>query len=86
MHWHASDARHARTHLEPSSALAMPGPLTRQDVEIIVVPIPRLISTWLIGIGKLISKLIRLKVPRQLAACDTAPVLAHAMRALPESE
>ena len=33
-----------------------------QDVEIIVQPVPRIVSTWLIGIGKIISTLIRLKV------------------------
>ena len=32
-----------------------------QNVEIIVQPVPRIVSTWLIGIGKIISKLIRLK-------------------------
>ena len=34
-----------------------------QDVEIVVHPIPRIVSNWLIGIGKLLSTLIALKVP-----------------------
>ena len=33
-----------------------------QDVEIVVQPIPRFVSNWLIGIGKLLSTLIKLKV------------------------
>ena len=33
-----------------------------QDVEIIVKPIPRVVSNWLIGIGKLLATLIKLKV------------------------
>ena len=33
-----------------------------QDVEIVVHPIPRIVSNWLIGIGKLLSTLIALKV------------------------
>ena len=38
-----------------------------QDVEIIVKPIPRFVSNWLIGIGRLLATLIKLKV--------TAPIL-----------
>ena len=37
--------------------------MTLQDVEIVVHPIPRIVSQWLIGIGKLLSTLIALKVP-----------------------
>ena len=33
-----------------------------QDVEIIVKPIPRVVSNWLIGIGKILATLIKLKV------------------------
>ncbi len=39
-----------------------------QDVEILVKPVPRIVSNWLIGIGKIISTLIRLKV-RAPVAC-----------------
>ncbi|KAK9917790.1 hypothetical protein WJX75_008296 [Coccomyxa subellipsoidea] len=34
----------------------------QQDVQILVKPVPRFVSKWLIGIGKVISTLIRLKV------------------------
>ncbi|CAL5224210.1 g6855 [Coccomyxa viridis] len=37
----------------------------QQDVEIIVKPIPRVVSNWLIGIGKLLATLIKLKVCMQ---------------------
>ncbi|CAK0785413.1 hypothetical protein CVIRNUC_008622 [Coccomyxa viridis] len=37
----------------------------QQDVEIVVHPIPRIVSNWLIGIGKLLSTLIALKVCMQ---------------------
>lgn len=33
-----------------------------QDVEIVVRPIPRIVSNWLIGIGRLLSTLIKMKV------------------------
>jgi hypothetical protein len=50
----------------------------KQDVEIIVTPVPRILKTWLIGIGKIISTLIRLKArplpilaPRLIRHCLT---------------
>lgn len=33
-----------------------------KDVEIVVAPIPRIVSNWLIGIGKLLATIIKLKV------------------------
>ena len=33
-----------------------------QDVEIVVQPIPRFVSNWLIGIGRILAALIKLKV------------------------
>ena len=39
-----------------------------QDVEIVVQPIPRFVSNWLIGIGKLLSTLIKLKVSESVLA------------------
>ena len=42
-----------------------------QDVEIVVHPIPRIVSNWLIGIGKLLSTLIALKVPGSSVTAPT---------------
>ena len=46
-------------------------PCHSQDVEIVVQPVPRLLTTWLIGIGKLISALIKLKArPSSRRSCS----------------
>ena len=39
-----------------------------QDVEIVVHPIPRIVSNWLIGIGRLLATLIKLKVTASIPA------------------
>ena len=53
---------------------------TMQDVEIVVQPIPRFVSNWLIGIGKLLSTLIKLKVTGSvLASPSLAGMLCYPM-------
>lgn len=43
----------------------------RQNVDIVVKPVPRIVSTWLIGVGKVLSTLIRLKACTSLLLCDS---------------
>jgi len=37
----------------------------QQDVEIVVKPVPLFVSNWLLGVGKLLSKFISMKVSLQ---------------------
>lgn len=40
----------------------------QQDVEIVVKPVPLFVSNWLLGVGKLLSKFISMKVISILCA------------------